>query len=467
MDIKNRTIFHGDVLEKLKIMPDECVDCIISSPPYWGLRDYGVEGQLGLEPNFKDFLKVMSKIMVQCKRVLKNTGTCWIDLGDTYAGSGKGAGGTNGKESFTFDKKPEVHETIKAKSRIGIPERFYIQCIDEGWIARNHIVWAKDNAMPSPVKDNLTNMWESIFFFAKSNDANFYYNEHTFESITTKPKSNKGGIDWTYRICAACAGGKLIKDHKKCNGNGIYRYSYWHSRDYFFNLDSIREESNPTKKPSKFEKPINTQTSLDGASTEKPKERKNANSDETIKRDHSGCYDSEGNCLNNPKGKNPGNIFYINTQPYKEAHFATFPEKLPRRILKCSCPDQVCNKCGIPRYPISKPSEEYQKTLNKQLWRKEGDWDVKKTGNGLCNGGVSGGSAITSEYVLAGFSKCNCDAGFKPGIVLDIFLGAGTTGLAAEKLGLRWCGIELNGEYIKGIRKRLDLYDNDRIGDFT
>ena len=138
----NRTIFQGDVLEKLTEIESESIDCIVSSPPYWGLRDYGVGGQLGLEPDFRDYLKIMNDIMVQLKRVLKNTGTCWINLGDTY--------GYN-----------------SGKSRYGIPERFYINCIDDGWIARNHIPWYKANSMPSSVKDRFTNKWESIFFFAK------------------------------------------------------------------------------------------------------------------------------------------------------------------------------------------------------------------------------------------------------------------------------------------------------------
>lgn len=489
----NREILHGDVLEKLKEIPDESIDCIITSPPYWGLRDYGVEGQLGLEPSFKDFLKVMKKVMDECKRVLKKTGSCWINLGDTYAGSGKGSGGVGAKESFTFDSKPKIHEEIQSKSRIGIPERFYIECIDNGWIARNFIPWIKGNAMPSSVNDNLTNKWESVFFFVKNNKPVFWYNELTFESIPEQPKTNKGGIDWIYKPCTTCAKEGLDKDHKKCNGNGIFRYSNWHARDYFFNLNKIREETiTPIK--SKVKKVVGTQAKLDNTETEekehkqdkvlgadgKPKsnysgfnerynnkaqERKNAGSNETLKKDHSGCYDSKGNCLNNPNGKNPGNVFFINTQPYKESHFATFPPKLPEKILKCACPDEVCNECGIPRYPVTQPTDEYQKIKDLPFLKKEKGYDGLKLGGGM-RAGV-GVPRVTAEYVVTGYSKCNCDKGFSPGIVLDIFLGAGTVGLAAEKLGLQWMGIELNQKYIDITRKRLDVYKNDRIGDFV
>ena len=113
-------------------------------------------------------------------------------------------------------------------------------------------------------------------------------------------------------------------------------------------------------------------------------------------------FDMEtGKNFSHPKGKNPGDIFHINPMPFPEAHFATFPLKLPMTVLECSCPKQVCKKCSKPRVPI----------------------DDK-------------------------LSKCDCDAGFKPGVVLDPFMGAGTTALAAHKLGLEWLGIELNPESI-------------------
>ena len=123
-------------------------------------------------------------------------------------------------------------------------------------------------------------------------------------------------------------------------------------------------------------------------------------------------YPKPAEKVNNPIGKNPGDVLFINTRPYKEAHFATFPVDLPLFILKCACPKQVCKKCGEPRYPIP-DSEE--------------------------------------------FTKCSCDKGFRPGIVLDPFFGSGTTALAADQLGLWWTGIELSKEYIEIARERLKL----------
>ena len=371
----NRTIFQGDVLEKLAEIESESIDCVISSPPYWGLRDYGVDGQLGLEPDFRDYLKTMNDIMVQLKRVLKNTGTCWINLGDTY--------GYN-----------------SGKSRYGIPERFYINCIDDGWIARNHIPWYKANSMPSSVKDRFTNKWESIFFFAKQQK--YYFDLDSVREQLLGKESKPFNI--------------RVRDAK----NGYLQQKF--GEKYKASKKEIEsyDDDHITKKTRKM---LNVGGQSPHGIHRNRKEGK-ADWDEktTLKlKDH---YDNNGNCLGcgkhftkhavteraqgsenrderqkvdyvwcNARGKNPGDVFFINPKPFPEAHFATFPVELPTKILKCACP--------------------------------------------------------------------------KDGIVLDPFLGSGTVGIAAEQLGLKWCGIELNEEYITLARKRLDPFRNDSLEMFT
>jgi len=398
----NRQIFQGDVIEQLAKFPDSSIDCIISSPPYWGLRDYSVEGQLGLEPDFHDYLNKMQTIMDELRRILKNTGTCWINIGDTYSGSGKGAGYDGAKESWRFDKKPEINETITAKSRIGIPERFYINCIDGGWIARNHIVWTKNNSMPSSVKDRFKNSWESVFFFSKN-------------------------------------------------------------KKYYFDLDAVREPTITDTKPFNVRvRDTKKNRYLQGATDE---EVKNHNGKGEKKWDYktmaNGLDGHSGNSANHSKGKNPGDVFRINTKPFKEAHFATFPPALPQKILKCACPNQVCNKCGKPRTAITNHIVEHFRENNRvdkntvydkhsHVERLPSNWKPKK------------------KDEIIGYTDCGCNAGFKPGIVLDPFFGAGTVGLVAEQMGLRWCGIELNPEYIEIAKKRLDPFTSvEKIESFT
>ena len=524
----NRQILHGDVLEKFKEIPDGSIDCIITSPPYFGLRNYGVDGQIGLEPDFKNFLKTMKKVMDECKRVLRPTGTCWINLGDTYSSSEK--------------------NQIQVKSCIGIPERFYTQCIDDGWIARNNIPWIKGNPMPSSVKDKFTNKYEPVFFFVKNNKPIFYYNEKTFQAITTPPQSKVGGQDWEYKTCSVCGGVGTVKGekHKRCNGNGIYRYSFWHSRDYYFNLDAVRvkpiTESKPLSKKTNGEDTEHEQSTLTGdmidisenkikekyvdspqsnvARLHKNKEgnpnkqdnvvgadgkvktnykgfnerwRKNnrkweninGQATQSIAKNHNGIYDKDGNCLNHPSGKNPGDVmtldysdeellewikicrennkafeiappdlFYINPKPFPEAHFATFPVKLPLTILKCSCPTQVCTKCGIPRIPINNKIDEEIMQWGARKSFANYPKEKREKPQEIMTHGV---------YERIGYSKCDCNEPFKPGVVLDPFCGAGTTGVAAEKLGLQWMGIELNQEYIDIARKRLEPFLHEKL----
>ena len=198
----------GDVLEQLDKIPEKSIDCVISSPPYWGLRDYGIEGQWGLEEDFHQYLEKMKTLMDKINRVLKDTGTVWINLGDTYAGGVVGSnweglteGLTGGTKKLHQQKfKTDIEKNhLSAKSRYGIPERFYINCIDSGWIARNHIPWYKANSMPSSVKDRFTNKWESIFFFAKQQKYYFNLDAVREKTVTeTKPfnirvRENKTG----------------------------------------------------------------------------------------------------------------------------------------------------------------------------------------------------------------------------------------------------------------------------------
>jgi len=172
-------IICGDALEVLKTLPDESVDCVITSPPYWALRNYGVEGQLGLEPTFQEYITKLCNIFDEVKRVLKKTGTCWVNMGDTYGGTGdkgdwkdpKYVNGRNGQSKA-------INKSATQKSLCQIPFRFAIEMCNRGWILRNEIIWFKPNCMPSSVKDRFTVDFEKIFFFVKSKK---YYFETQYE----------------------------------------------------------------------------------------------------------------------------------------------------------------------------------------------------------------------------------------------------------------------------------------------
>ena len=187
-------IYTGNCLEELKKLPNESVDMCMTSPPYWALRDYGVEGQLGLEKTFEEYIDKLCNIFDEVKRVLKKDGTCWVVIGDSYSGSnGVGwketIGNTNRKvggdrENFSLKKSLEIKDTLPPKSLVMIPFRFAIEMVNRGWILRNTIIWHKPNCMPASVKDRFTVDFEYVFFFVKSKK---YWFEQQFEELLTLP----------------------------------------------------------------------------------------------------------------------------------------------------------------------------------------------------------------------------------------------------------------------------------------
>jgi len=190
-------IFNEPCLDTLKRMQDKSIDCVITSPPYWQLRDYGYEGQWGLEPTFHEYLEHLWEMMDEIYRVLKDEGTCWINLGDTYGGGNSGQGGNSGKHTNenASIKGTRFEKGIKkplSKCLLLIPHRFAIGCIDRGWIMRNDIIWAKRNGMPESVTDRFTKKHEYIFFMTKSEKYYFYLDAIRDKHKHSNDKRNDG-----------------------------------------------------------------------------------------------------------------------------------------------------------------------------------------------------------------------------------------------------------------------------------
>lgn len=163
-------IYQEPCLDTLKKMPNDFLDSVVTSPPYWQLRDYGYEGQWGLEPTFEMYLNNLWSMMDEIMRVLKDTGTVWINLGDTYGTqSGNMRNPVKSKESDYAGKAISIIQpkTIH-KSLLLLPHRFAIGCMERGWIIRNDIVWAKRNGMPESVTDRFSKKHEYFFFMTKS-----------------------------------------------------------------------------------------------------------------------------------------------------------------------------------------------------------------------------------------------------------------------------------------------------------
>lgn len=174
--MKINEIYNEPCLDTLRKMPNEFLDCVITSPPYWQLRDYGYDGQWGLEPTFQLYLEHLWEMMDEIYRVLKPTGTCWINLGDTYARGSRNKDATNDSlrnknKSIEPNSKPDYNGLNKCLMLI--PHRFAIGCIDRGWIMRNDIIWAKRNGMPESCTDRFSKKHEFFFFMVKSEKYHF------------------------------------------------------------------------------------------------------------------------------------------------------------------------------------------------------------------------------------------------------------------------------------------------------
>ena len=165
------TLYHGDSLATLRQMGSASVDCCVTSPPYYGLRDYGQAGQYGLEESPAQYVETMRALFSEVRRVLSDDGTLWLNLGDSYQSSGGMEGvGRNAKVGSTLRQakgRTRPSSGLPSKNLLGIPWRVAFALQDDGWILRNEIIWAKPNGMPESVTDRLTSKHEHVFMFSK------------------------------------------------------------------------------------------------------------------------------------------------------------------------------------------------------------------------------------------------------------------------------------------------------------
>lgn len=215
--MKENFISCGNAFELIDEIDSGTVQSIITSPPYWGLRDYGMQEQLGLEPDFNDYLKKLIDFFDKCRKVLKKDGLLFVNLGDTYYGSGNNHGNhrmLSSKQRDNRGAQGQVHmqydySTCPRKSMIGIPQRFMVGMIDNGWICRNQIIWRKPNAMPSSVKDRFSHDYETIFMFSRHSRYKF---NQMFEPMHSKDITNPRGSRGCLTKNSGLRGMKTKKD---------------------------------------------------------------------------------------------------------------------------------------------------------------------------------------------------------------------------------------------------------------
>ena len=180
-------IIHGDCLEMMADMPDNSVNCCVTSPPYFGLRDYGHDGQFGLEPTPDVYVAKMVAVFREVRRVLRDDGTCWLNLGDSYASRQHGGkhGYKDGQKNRTERRRCCVPDGLKAKDLIGIPWRVAFALQADGWYLRQDIIWHKPNPMPESVTDRCTKSHEYVFLLTKS--ARYWYDAEAIKEDAVDP----------------------------------------------------------------------------------------------------------------------------------------------------------------------------------------------------------------------------------------------------------------------------------------
>lgn len=300
----SNTIYLGDNLQTMRTWPDAFVQTCVTSPPYYGLRDYGVAGQLGLEATPEEFIAKLVEVFREVRRVLRDDGTLWVNMGDsynTYGGNRGESAGINKNPQSAMPNVPKGHgltvKTLKNKDLVGVPWMLAFALRADGWYLRSDVIWAKKNCMPESVSDRPTKTHEHIFLLAKNED--YYYDADAIKEPVAE--------------------------------SSLARVA--------------QNEGQPTLNTDRKRGSTQTEQTLD------------------IKK----MVPSDGM-------RNKRDVWHVSTQPFREAHFATFPPELIK----------PCILAGAPR----------------------------------------------------------------GGLVLDPFMGAGTTALVAAQYDRRFLGCELNSEYL-------------------
>lgn len=411
-------ILVGDVRERLRELPDSSVHCVATSPPYYGLRDYGtaqweggdpacdhamsrgrqgasgqpagrthtqadivkdccprcgavrVDRQIGLESTPDEYVAAMVEVFREVRRALRDDGTLWLNIGDSYSRGGRGGNPSDSPHQKQRTNTGSIsvrgikRSPYKDKNLIGIPWMLAFPLRADGWYLRQEIIWAKKNVMPEPVRDRCTKAHEQIFLLSKS------------------PR-------------------------------------------YYFDAEAIKEpiaESSRSRLSQNVAAQAGTTRANGGAKTNGP-------------------FRAVGDLQTGLRNKR--SVWHVATKPFKEAHFATFPPDLIEPcILAATSEAGACVSCGTP----------WQRQVKRTAMVIERSSRTHEKGRTRSSGTMVEPPTTTTTGWAPG---CGCGEAPEPATVLDPFFGAGTTGLVAQRHGRRFVGCELNPDYADIARRRI------------
>lgn len=286
------TLYCGDALQVLRGLANGSVNCVVTSPPYYGLRDYGEPGQYGLEETPAAYVETMRQVFAEVRRVLVDDGTLWLNLGDSYARGNTGQGNAGPSSGLQGGTRPSFRQdgtacvpttragTLPDKNLLGIPWRVAFALQDDGWILRNRIVWHKPNAMPESVTDRLSAKCEEVFLLTCS--SRYWFDLDAIREPLAYPEA----LDGTRVFGGKAKGGGAGRVGASARRAGGHPSVY--------GATGMPEQTNM------------------GATGERH------------------THASE-------RGRNPGDMWTMPTRPFSEAHFAVFPPNLPERCILAGC----------------------------------------------------------------------------------------------------------------------------------
>jgi DNA modification methylase len=309
------TILQGDALEVLKTLPDESVHCVVTSPPYWGLRDYGCVGQIGLESTPAEYIAQMVAVFAEVKRVLRGDGTLWLNMGDCYNQGNKGQSGemnptykqSTNRGSLMTRRGPMLgsnrnrnHEGMKPKDLVGMPWMLAFALRADGWWLRRDIIWHKPNPMPESVTDRCTTAHEYLFHLSKK-ERYFYNQDAVLEPVSANTHARLA------QNIEKQIGSERANGGQKTNGN----------------MKAVG------RRPKAWDNDMGSNRTLIGGYG-----RKLAEPGSGIRSNES--FSNAVCCQVTDRNKR--SVWTVNTQSFSEAHFATFPEELIRPCILAGCP---------------------------------------------------------------------------------------------------------------------------------
>lgn len=492
-----------DVLDGLRALPERSIHMAVTSPPYWALRDYKIEpsvwggdpdcrhdfaatsmpggsgnghsrrrdnlgghargglqpgycrcgawqGCFGLEPSPELYVEHAVTIFRELRRVLRDDGTLWLNLGDSYADAGKN-GGTDGNKNLHSNNgtlRSPPRGVLKSGDLVNLPHRVAEALQADGWYWRATIVWAKRSPMPESVAG-----WRWVRHRVKV--AGTGYNaEHPhpskcYDGLTMRrPHSGgvpKGGVaEWNdcpgCKKCRAAGGYVLRKGSWRPTTSHEYLFMLTKSADYFCDGEAVREACVSDGGAS-----FGNVDSADDAAGNWAQARR------------CGRDDRERYIAN---GRNMRGVWWLSSAPFPEAHFATFPPEVPRRCILAGTSDKgYCAGCGEPWAPVVETSNAGKSDYNGKF----SNGDPGSAGRNILasvkaarDAGGSHDNPFAATQVIGWRPTCACGCPeTTAAIVLDPFAGAGTTGLVAQQLGRRFIGFERSPKYTRMARKRI------------